>query len=440
MSERTSPAAVDPLYVAARSVLLDALTALQPHGLSVIVAGAQAIYLRTGDANLAIAPYTTDGDLTIDPAKLAETPTLEAAMLAANFELSTEPGIWLATTRVGQGNVQIPVDLIVPEGVATGAGRRDARLQRSPRRTSCTSASSASARPASTTRTQPTSCASCKPPIQPTSQTPSPQSPVTRLPVSRPPPRLPTSTHSSEHADAQASRWLSAPYEPHCHPSGYKHSASATRPPYATQSGRANTASGADRRPAQPHGPRSRVLLESFQWVVLREVLGEQWHGEVEREAESTAIERELVRWPSLATSIVTEVELPRAVARARQDRVRARSCPPVGGLVNVSWRNGQSACRRVSVKWSGSEPVDGAVEVATVDDACHQVARVGLVGELAVEHPMLTDSQTTPRSMSSHWLDVQAGAICFQRLECPLHPLARLGVQALQVADRSRS
>jgi predicted nucleic acid-binding protein len=35
------------------------------------------------------------------------------------------------------------------------------------------------------------------------------------------------------------------------------------------------------------------------------------------REAESTAIERELVRWPS----IVTEVELPRAVARARQDR-----------------------------------------------------------------------------------------------------------------------
>ena len=39
------------------------------------------------------------------------------------------------------------------------------------------------------------------------------------------------------------------------------------------------------------------------------------------REAESTAIERELVQWPNLATSIVTEVELPRAVARAREDR-----------------------------------------------------------------------------------------------------------------------
>lgn len=39
------------------------------------------------------------------------------------------------------------------------------------------------------------------------------------------------------------------------------------------------------------------------------------------RETESTAIERELVQWPSLATSIITEVELPRAVARAREDR-----------------------------------------------------------------------------------------------------------------------
>jgi uncharacterized protein len=39
------------------------------------------------------------------------------------------------------------------------------------------------------------------------------------------------------------------------------------------------------------------------------------------REEESIAIERELLLWPSLATSIVTEVELPRAVARAREDR-----------------------------------------------------------------------------------------------------------------------
>jgi predicted nucleic acid-binding protein len=42
------------------------------------------------------------------------------------------------------------------------------------------------------------------------------------------------------------------------------------------------------------------------------------------REAESAAIERELTQWRDLATSVVTEVELPRAVARARVDRTDA--------------------------------------------------------------------------------------------------------------------
>jgi len=39
------------------------------------------------------------------------------------------------------------------------------------------------------------------------------------------------------------------------------------------------------------------------------------------REAESAAIERELLTWSELATSVITEVELPRAVARARKER-----------------------------------------------------------------------------------------------------------------------
>jgi hypothetical protein len=124
----------DPLYMEARRVLLDALTALQPHGASVIVAGAQAIYLRTGDAEIAVAPHTTDGDLTLDPSKLADSPTLEAAMRAAHFDLGVEPGIWLARARLAGEDLLIPVDLIVPEGVATGGGRRDARLQRQGKR------------------------------------------------------------------------------------------------------------------------------------------------------------------------------------------------------------------------------------------------------------------------------------------------------------------
>jgi predicted nucleic acid-binding protein len=39
------------------------------------------------------------------------------------------------------------------------------------------------------------------------------------------------------------------------------------------------------------------------------------------REAESEAVETELLQWSKLATSVVTEVELPRAVARARDER-----------------------------------------------------------------------------------------------------------------------
>ena len=39
------------------------------------------------------------------------------------------------------------------------------------------------------------------------------------------------------------------------------------------------------------------------------------------REAESAAIERELLTWSELATSVIAEVELPRAVVRAREER-----------------------------------------------------------------------------------------------------------------------
>lgn len=124
---------VDPRYVAARRVLLDALTALAPHGDAVILAGAQAIYLHTGTAELAIAPYTTDGDLVLNPHLLEEVPELEAGMTAAGFHLQrmgghAEPGIWLAKTSAAGDEIIVPVDLIVPEGTASGGGRRAARL------------------------------------------------------------------------------------------------------------------------------------------------------------------------------------------------------------------------------------------------------------------------------------------------------------------------
>jgi hypothetical protein len=131
----TNPADIDLRYLAARRVLLGALTALARQARAVIVAGAQAIYLRTGgdDIAIAVAPFTTDGDLALDPSQLEDDPELEAAMTGAGFELlpqeggHVEPGIWTATTTIAGAEFTVPVDLIVPERLA-GAGRRGARL------------------------------------------------------------------------------------------------------------------------------------------------------------------------------------------------------------------------------------------------------------------------------------------------------------------------
>jgi hypothetical protein len=119
---------LDPRYVAARKVLLDALTALAPHDKAIIVAGAQAIYLHTGANDIGVAPYTTDGDLALDPTLLGDEPELEATMRRAGFDLlpadRRQPGIWVATTQVAGETRIVPVDLIVPEAVAVGHGRR----------------------------------------------------------------------------------------------------------------------------------------------------------------------------------------------------------------------------------------------------------------------------------------------------------------------------
>jgi hypothetical protein len=79
-------AMVDPRYVEARRVLLDALIVLAPH--AIVVAGAQAVYLRTGAGDLPVAPYTADGDLVVDPTLLSATPVIESAMVAAGFRLA----------------------------------------------------------------------------------------------------------------------------------------------------------------------------------------------------------------------------------------------------------------------------------------------------------------------------------------------------------------
>jgi hypothetical protein len=118
---------IEPLYVAAREVLLDALDALGDQREALILAGAQAIYLHTGAAELAVAEFTTDGDLVVNPEQLKTQPRLSEAMERAHFRSGLQPGSWLRDRTVSGIATTIPVDLLVPEAVA-GPGRRAARL------------------------------------------------------------------------------------------------------------------------------------------------------------------------------------------------------------------------------------------------------------------------------------------------------------------------
>lgn len=121
---------VDPLYVLAREVLLDALGALGPHRDAIVLVGAQAIYLHVGEGELAVAPFTTDGDLAIDPAVLAEIPPLEDALIGAGFlpKSNDSVGIWIAKRPTSRGDADVAVDLLVPASVSPGKGSRAARL------------------------------------------------------------------------------------------------------------------------------------------------------------------------------------------------------------------------------------------------------------------------------------------------------------------------
>ena len=118
---------LDPRYVVARAVLLDALEALGGQREAVVVVGAQAIYLHTGNIELAVPEFTIDADITIDPALLLESPEIESAMRAARFERGNRVGAWIVQREIDGIPVNVEVDLMVPEAVG-GGGRRAARL------------------------------------------------------------------------------------------------------------------------------------------------------------------------------------------------------------------------------------------------------------------------------------------------------------------------
>jgi hypothetical protein len=114
-------------------VLLDALEDLRDHRDAIVVVGAQAVYLQTGPAAVGVAEYTTDADLAVDADRLADLPLLEDLMLRRFSHRrapsgAAEPGIWTRIVEVSGEPVEIPVDLIVPQGLAPRGGTRGARL------------------------------------------------------------------------------------------------------------------------------------------------------------------------------------------------------------------------------------------------------------------------------------------------------------------------
>ena len=93
---------IDPHYIEARAVLLDALDALAPFREAVILVGAQAVYVHTQavDSDFAVSPFTFDADLALDPELLIgqpgaiQPPLITEAMQAAGFTLTGQPGIY----------------------------------------------------------------------------------------------------------------------------------------------------------------------------------------------------------------------------------------------------------------------------------------------------------------------------------------------------------
>lgn len=118
------------LVIAARRILLDGLVALRPHLDALTVVGAQAVYLRTPDAVLRNAPFTSDADLSIDPAVLGDLPLMDEKLKDAGFTLmgGNQPGLWERTEYVEGQEVQIELDILVGKILAKDIGRRSAKL------------------------------------------------------------------------------------------------------------------------------------------------------------------------------------------------------------------------------------------------------------------------------------------------------------------------
>ncbi|HEX5427442.1 MAG TPA: GSU2403 family nucleotidyltransferase fold protein [Pedococcus sp.] len=114
---------VPPEYAAARTVLLDALDALHDHMGSLVLVGAQAVYLHTGAGTLSVPVMTTDADLALDTSDLQDDPEIGSLMRAAGFVPRDNPGHW-----IGAGEVAVDLMVVPHQGNPPKATSRSARI------------------------------------------------------------------------------------------------------------------------------------------------------------------------------------------------------------------------------------------------------------------------------------------------------------------------
>jgi hypothetical protein len=106
--------------ILARTGLLDALETIGEHRTSVVLVGAQAVYLHTSAFSSPVAEFTIDADLAFLPELLADSPLIQDCLINKGFRPGPPemPGRWISPKR-------IPVDFMIPEKLA-GNSRRSA--------------------------------------------------------------------------------------------------------------------------------------------------------------------------------------------------------------------------------------------------------------------------------------------------------------------------
>ena len=133
--------AFDPNYIEARETLRAAGAALEPHSNAVILVGAQAVYVHTesADESFAVAPFTYDADIALDPGLLEDSPALVAAMSRAGFRNCTTHRGCISGTAGARSTCWCPRPWVAPAAGEPGAA---ATATRQPGRSTDSRASS----------------------------------------------------------------------------------------------------------------------------------------------------------------------------------------------------------------------------------------------------------------------------------------------------------